>query len=361
MKTLEEYGIGRPSTYASIIQTLLSREYVIAGFAPLQPHRRRPRGSKFLSAHFTRYVDYDFTAKLEDELDAVSRGEEEWMPLMQKFWKPFKTAGRRQDRNGRSRGSLRRARTRQDPKTGKPVSVRLGRYGAYAQIGDKDDGRKTALRIAAARPEHAHDRAGRRDRAVQAAARSSGKDDNGEEVSAGIGRFGPFVKQGQAVRLAQGRGRSLHDRHCERAQELIRERLDLLANRVITDFGDGIQVLNGRYGAYITDGEKNARIPKDREPKRLTRECKALLAAAPVRRGRGAKEDRDEEGRREENFRSCRRSRRREEKGAAQIGKESAAAKKTATKKTAAKKTSAKKTPARRPQRPTTLRRQFDA
>ena len=88
VKALEEYGIGRPSTYASIIQTLQFRKY-----AELENRRFRPTDvgravSKFLSGHFTRYVDYDFTAKLEDELDAVSRGEEEWVPLMEKFWGP---------------------------------------------------------------------------------------------------------------------------------------------------------------------------------------------------------------------------------------------------------------------------------
>ena len=90
VKALEEYGIGRPSTYSSIIQTLQFRKY-----AELENRRFRPSDvgravSNFLSGHFTRYVDYDFTAKLEDELDAVSRGEEDWVPLMEKFWGPFK-------------------------------------------------------------------------------------------------------------------------------------------------------------------------------------------------------------------------------------------------------------------------------
>ena len=90
VKALEEYGIGRPSTYASIIQVLLNREYVILDSRRFKPTDVGRAVAKFLSGHFTQYVDYDFTAKLEDELDAVSRGEEDWVPLLEKFWKPFK-------------------------------------------------------------------------------------------------------------------------------------------------------------------------------------------------------------------------------------------------------------------------------
>src|SRR3546814_18018324 len=105
---MEEYGIGRPSTYASSIQTLLFRKYV-----ELESRRFRPSDvgravSNFLSGHFTQYVDYDFTAKLEDELDAVSRGEEEWVPLMERFWTPRseeRRVGKECVSTGRSRGS----------------------------------------------------------------------------------------------------------------------------------------------------------------------------------------------------------------------------------------------------------------
>src|SRR5690606_26687653 len=90
VKALEEYGIGRPSTYASIIQTLLFRKYAEMEGRAFKPTDVGRAVSKFLSGHFTRYVDYDFTARLEDELDAVSRGEEEWVPLMERFWGPFK-------------------------------------------------------------------------------------------------------------------------------------------------------------------------------------------------------------------------------------------------------------------------------
>src|SRR5687768_12480884 len=138
VKALEEYGIGRPSTYASIIQTLLFRKYVEMEGRSFRPSDVGRAVSKFLTGHFTRYVDYDFTAKLEDDLDAVSRGEEEWVPLMEKFWGPFKelvedkteSVDRSEATGARELGT--------DPKSNKPVSVRLGRFGPYAQIGDKD-------------------------------------------------------------------------------------------------------------------------------------------------------------------------------------------------------------------------------
>ena len=173
VKALEEYGIGRPSTYASIIQTLLFRKYVEMEGRSFRPSDVGRAVSNFLSSHFTRYVDYDFTAKLEDELDAVSRGEEDWVPLMEKFWGPFKelvddkteSVDRSEATGARELGT--------DPKSGKPVSVRLGRYGPYAQIGDERTTDEKP-KFASLRPgqSDAHHRARRRAGAVQAAAQA---------------------------------------------------------------------------------------------------------------------------------------------------------------------------------------------
>src|SRR5690606_29937693 len=90
VKALEEYGIGRPSTYASIISTLQYREYVEMDNRRFIPTEVGKIVNTFLTSHFTQYVDYDFTARLEDELDAVSRGEKDWVPLMREFWTPFR-------------------------------------------------------------------------------------------------------------------------------------------------------------------------------------------------------------------------------------------------------------------------------
>jgi len=336
VKTLEEYGIGRPSTYASIIQTLLSREYVILDSRRFKPTDVGRAVAKFLTAHFTRYVDYDFTAKLEDELDAVSRGEEEWRPLMAGFWKPFKALiDDKMESVDRSEATGARL-LGDDPKTGKPVSVRLGRYGPYAALGDKDkDDEK--LKFASLLPgQSMHTLTLEEALELFKLPRHLGADADGEEISAGMGRFGPFVKKGTMYASIKD-GDSAYTITLERARELIREKQELIANRVITDFGDGIQVLNGRYGPYITDGGKNAKIPKDREPKSLTHdECKALIEAAPVRRGRGA-------------FKKTTAKKAAAKKAPVKKAPaRKAAVKKTAGKKIASKKTAAKKTAAKK-------------
>src|SRR5262249_5202934 len=287
VKALEEYGIGRPSTYASIIQTLLNREYVT-----LESRRFRPTDvgravAKFLAAHFTQYVDYDFTAKLEDELDAVSRGEEDWVPLMKKFWTPFKslvsekseTVDRAEATGARELGV--------DPASGRPVSVRLGRYGPMAQIGTKDDEEKP--RFAGLRPGQSIHTISLDDALhLFRLPRDLGHAADGHMVSAGVGRFGPFVRHGKVYASLKA-GDDAYTIELARALELLREKEEAIRNRIIASFRDGaIQVLNGRYGPYITDGAKNARIPKDRDPKSLTEaECAALLAAAPERPKRG--------------------------------------------------------------------------
>ena len=286
VKALEEYGIGRPSTYASIIQVLLNREYVILDSRRFKPTDVGRAVGRFLASHFTRYVDYDFTARLEDELDAVSRGEEDWVPLLSRFWKPFKaqidekieTVDKSEATGSRVLGV--------DPVSGKPLSVRLGRYGPFAQIGTKEDEDK---------PKFASLRAGQSLHTITAEEalelfklpRTLGTSEEGEDITVGIGRFGPFVKVG-ATYASLSKEDDPYTIELPRALALIRAKAEALANRIIQDFDNGIQVLNGRYGPYITDGDKNARIPKDREPKSLSlEECTELLAAAPFRPKRG--------------------------------------------------------------------------
>ena len=131
VKALEEYGIGRPSTYASIISTLQDRDYVELEQKRFYPTDVERVVNKFLTNYFTQYVDYDFTAKLEDELDAVSRGEEEWVPLLEKFWKPFK------DRIDDTQENVQRSDVTQEkmdekcPKCDSQLSIRLGRNGRF--------------------------------------------------------------------------------------------------------------------------------------------------------------------------------------------------------------------------------------
>lgn len=288
VKTLEEYGIGRPSTYASIIMTLKNREYVEMDAKRFIPTDIGRIVIGFLTEHFTQYVDYDFTARLEDDLDLVSLGEKDWVPLLENFWRPFhklceekeSSVTREQVAQARELGA--------DPKSGKPVTVRMGRYGPFVQIGTKDDEEK---------PKFAGLRPGQKMNDIDLATamelfklpRKLGETPDGLAVSASVGRFGPYVRYGD--KYVSIKDDDPYTIELSRALELIEEKKVLDANRIIQDFEEqGIQVLNGRYGPYITDKSKNARVPKDREPDSLTlEECIELLAAAPLRGRRGKK------------------------------------------------------------------------
>ncbi len=131
VKALEEYGIGRPSTYATIISTLQQREYVDMDRKRFKPTDVGRVVSKFLTEHFTQYVDYDFTAKMEDELDAVSRGEKEWVPVMHEFWDPFKKLVDHKEENVSRKDVTTEKMDEKCPKCGKPLSIRLGRRGRF--------------------------------------------------------------------------------------------------------------------------------------------------------------------------------------------------------------------------------------
>jgi DNA topoisomerase I len=281
VKALEEHGIGRPSTYATIISTLQDREYVEMDSRRFVPTDVGKIVNRFLTSHFHKYVEYGFTAALEDELDAVSRGEEDWTTPLRKFWKPFIEDVEHTEKNV-SREEVAQARELgRDPATGKPVTVRMGRFGPFVQIGSKDDEEKP--RFAGLRP-------GQKMDAITLAEamelfklpRTLGKTAAGETVVANIGRFGPYIKYGD--KYVSLREDDPYTVSLERALEVIRLKQEADANRIIADFGAGVQVLNGRYGPYITNGQKNAKIPKGRDPKSLSvEECRELLAQAPER------------------------------------------------------------------------------
>jgi DNA topoisomerase-1 len=288
VKTLEEYGIGRPSTYASIIATLKNREYVEMDAKRFIPTDIGRIVNGFLTEHFKQYVDYDFTARLEDDLDEVSLGHKDWVPLLDDFWRPFNKLCEEKETSVTREQVAQARELGTDPKSGKPVTVRMGRYGPFVQIGTKDDEEK---------PKFAGLRPGQKMNDIDLATalelfklpRKLGETPDGLSVSASVGRFGPYVRYGD--KYVSIKGDDPYTIELPRALELIEEKKIADANRIILDFEEeGIQVLNGRYGPYITNKAKNARVPKDREPKSLTlEECIELLAAAPERGRRGKK------------------------------------------------------------------------
>ena len=290
VKSLEEFGIGRPSTYASIISTLQNREYVILDSRRFIPTDMGKIVARFLSSEFTRIVDYEFTALMEDNLDEIANGEKEWIPLLEEFWTPFIAQCNHVEENV-TRAEVAQAKVLgEDPKTGKPVSVRIGRYGPFAQIGDKDDEEKP--RFASLLPGQSIDTITFEEAmALFRLPRVLGQGEDGYDIRANIGRFGPYIQYGprKFVSLKEDDPYSVT---FERAMEIVEAHKAAEAAKFINSFQDGdvmIEVINGRYGPYITDGTKNAKVPKESDPALLTlEECKELLAKAPAKGRRKA-------------------------------------------------------------------------
>lgn len=311
VRQLEEMGIGRPSTYAPTISTIQDRGYVekaeVEGkernvirvtleagqieraettemTAPdrnkLIPTSTGKVVTDFLSKHFADIVSYDFTKDVEEEFDDIADGKITWQKMLAKFYGPFHTTVEKAADVSRAEAAQARL-LGNDPKTGKPVSARFGRFGPMVQIGNVEDEEK---------PKFAGITNGKTvDNITLEEAlvlfnlpRNLGQDDKGNDILANIGRFGPYVKIGSSYVSIKG-----HDPYSielETALELIKEDAAKKAARNIKEFeGTDIKVLNGRYGPYITDGKKNAKIPKDVEPADVTLEqATELLEKAPA-------------------------------------------------------------------------------
>jgi DNA topoisomerase-1 len=290
VKALEEFGIGRPSTYAAIIQTLLGKQYAVLEGRAFRPTDVGRAVGKFLSIHFAKYVDYDFTANLEDELDAVSRGEEDWVPLMEKFWGPFKALvdDKRTSLDKADAGSVRVLGS--DPASGRPLSARIGKFGPLVQIGTVEDEEKP--RFASLKPGQSIYSISLADALKLFEMPRALGESNGEPVSVGIGRFGPFAKRG-SIYASLKKEDDPYAIDLARAVFLIEEKEEIARNRVIKEWAESdIQVLNGRFGPYLSDGKRNGKIPKNREPASLSlAEVQQLMeeTGKPARKGFGAK------------------------------------------------------------------------
>jgi DNA topoisomerase-1 len=291
VKALEECGIGRPSTYATIISTLLNRKYADLKGRALKPTDGGRIVSGFLTGNFTRYVDYDFTAHMEDELDEVSRGERDWVPVLDEFWKPFAVLLKDKEVSVTREEAAQVRELGTDPASGRPVSARFGRYGSFIQIGRREDEEK---------PRWKGLQPGQSMFTIQLPdalelfklPRSLGKLPTGEPVSANTGQFGPYV-QYEMLDTSTGEVKKKYvslTAHeplkitLAEAIEVIHAKQEADANKLIKDFGvDNLRILRGRWGPYLTDAQKNARLPKDREPETITlHEAQVLIANAPL-------------------------------------------------------------------------------
>jgi len=291
VKALEDYGIGRPSTYANIIQTLQRRHYVEMDRRRFIPTDTGRVVAKFLENHFEPYVDYEFTARMEDELDAISRGEVDWVPPLEKFWKPFIDRVREKEESvSRQEAKL----TRElgiDPASGKPVSVRLGRFGPHAQIGSVEDEEKP--KFAGLRPGQRLETIGLEEALeLFKLPRDLGFTPEGEPVSASIGRFGPYIRYGN--KFVSLKDADPHTVELSEALELVAAKKQADLDKILKTWPDSdIQIVKGRWGPFITDGNKNARMPKETEVESMSlEECEKLIEAAPEKKGRRKKKAR---------------------------------------------------------------------
>jgi DNA topoisomerase I len=344
VKALEQYGIGRPSTYASIISTLQNREYVVLEKKRFQPTDVGRVVNKFLTEHFAHWVDYEFTAKLEDELDDISNGKEDWIPVLERFWKDFsaqlgekESVSRKEvtqevleedcPKCGSHKLSIRLGRrgrfigcsgypdcdyTRNldgsasstdepvkreigiDPKTAKTIHLLQGPYGWYFQLGDIE-GDKKPKRVSLPKniaPDDA-------DLAVALKMLALPRDlgshpETGKKVVAAIGRFGPYVNHdGQFKSIPKDE--NVFDIDLERAVALLKEprspggrgALRVLGKH--PDDGQTVALYSGKYGPYVKHGKVNATLPDKDLLDTLSLEEALSLLATKSKKGKSSR------------------------------------------------------------------------
>ena len=325
VKKLEEMGIGRPSTYAPTISTIQNRGYVhkeeregyerkirvraLSGSTIVNEDRVEITGAEkgklfptdiagvvtdFLVKYFPEVIDYSFTARVEDEFDKIAAGELEWKEMIASFYWPFHKDIEKSDDISRD-DAIQARSLGVDPKSGRPISVRIGRFGPYAQIGTSADDEKPEF--AGLRPDQRMDTVTLDDvLPLFDLPRILGETPDGEEVMVNTGRFGSYASYFDIVVEEYLKQKSIKGIDLVKSNVSIEpedphtiemnQALVFIADKKRTDDekeirlfeGSTIQILDGRWGPFITDGFKNAKIPKDREPKSLTLdECEAIL------------------------------------------------------------------------------------
>lgn len=316
VKRLEELGIGRPSTYAPTISTIQSRGYVekkdIEG-TPIEVTVLVLKKSKisestksiiqgadrqkliptplaeittdFLVKYFAKIVDYDFTAKVESDFDIIAEGGIEWPKMIKQFYEYFHPLVEKSA--DVSRKEIAKARLLgKDPKSKEPVYARFGRFGPMIQRGDGDE-EKDIKPDFAPLPEGSTLDTVTLDQALTMLTlpREVGKTDEGQVITANIGRFGPYIKVDSTfvsikplnpLNITEKQAREAYTQHAKK-----------IAEKNIQEFPSGIKVLNGPYGPYVTNGKKNVRLAKSVNPKKITeKEAQSLIDNAPDKKYR---------------------------------------------------------------------------
>ncbi|MCT7406058.1 type I DNA topoisomerase [Aliarcobacter cryaerophilus] len=277
VKKLESEGIGRPSTYAPTISTIQAREYVVkTEDKKLAPTPTGEIVNSFLTDHFSNIIDLGFTARIEEQFDDIAEGKKAWVDVMKSFYGDFKKTIKDKEENISKSDYSQVRELGIDPKSGKPVSARVGRFGPFVQIGTKDDEEKPKF---VAIPEKLNMDTITLEEALFLfnLPRVVGVDDSGNEIKANIGRFGPYLQVKTKYYSLKTDDPYTVDE--QRAKEIISEIDEAKSKALIKDFEkEKIQILNGQYGAYIKQGRKNFKIPKIKVAEELTlEECLEII------------------------------------------------------------------------------------
>ncbi len=285
VKVLEEHGIGRPSTYAPTISTIIDRGYVERDEnKKLAPTEIAMIVTDLLVEHFPNIVDYEFTANMEKNLDDVAEGEMDWVPMLERFYQPFHTNLEQKTKTLTREDIMPDRELGKDPGTGLPVIVKTGRYGSFVQIGEYTEEDKKAKKP---KPKSASLLKGMNAESVtleQALAclsfpKSLGKTQDGHDILVDVGRFGPYVKTGSItasvkepldpISLTKDQALEL----LRASAELKKKMTEPIAELGVDPTSNGtILVKHGRFGPYVTDGTTNVSVAKKLDPAKLTRE-----------------------------------------------------------------------------------------
>lgn len=310
VKKLEELGIGRPSTYAPTISTIQNRNYVIketregqirevvsielskgeintkkiketfgAEKSKLFPTDIGMVVNDFLEQHFVSIMNYNFTADVEKEFDSIALGKANWTEMINKFYNPFhQRVDETMQTSERSKGERLLG---EDPNTGKPVSVKIGRFGPMVQIGEAEDEEKPKF-ASLLKSQSLETLTLEEALELFKLPRILGQYEN-KDLTVAIGRFGPYIRHDNKFVSLQKED-DPNTITLDRAVELIEAKRADEKNRIILEFKEqeGLQVLNGRYGPYISYEKKNYKIPKNKKPETLTlEECMEIIEKAP--------------------------------------------------------------------------------
>jgi len=318
VKKLEELGIGRPSTYAPTITTIQNREYVtkesregsprevevlmLSGGKIERKTKRETFGNEksklfptdvgmvvndFLEQYFVDIMDYNFTARVEKDFDEIAVGKINWTEMIEQFYGPFhKKVDDTMQTSEKSKGEKLLG---EDPETGKPVLVKIGRFGPMVQIGEASDEEKPRF---ASLPKNKSMESVTLEEALHLfkLPRSVGEFEDAE-LTVSLGKYGPYVRHDNKF-YSLMKSDDPYTLTRERAIELIQAKREQEKNRVIKEFSEtpGLQVLNGRYGPYITYEKKNYKIPKGKKPDEPTNEdCLEIINKAPEKKSRRKK------------------------------------------------------------------------